>query len=99
MSSDQILLLFFGLPLAILGVGLRRALGPRILLVLLAGAAAACYALILETALLRSGRGLPLPMIPGGSVARAFGLYCLAAGILGALAATLLRLRGKGSRS
>ena len=97
MSSDQILLLFFGLPLAILGMGLRRALGRNFVLILLAGSAAAAYGLILETYLSRMGRGLPLPVSPQESIARGFGLYCLGAALLGALAGTLLRYRGRGS--
>jgi hypothetical protein len=99
MTADQVLLLFFGLPLAILGLGLRRALGRRLPLLLLAGTAAAAYGLVLETALHRLGHGLPLPVLGGQTMARGFGLFCLAAGILGALAGALLRYRGRGAPS
>jgi hypothetical protein len=99
MTSDQILLLFFGLPLAILGLGLRRALGRRLPLVLIAGMTAGFYGLLLETVLRRLGHGLPLPLLPGQSLARGFGLFGLAAGLLGALGGVLLRYRGRGAAS
>jgi hypothetical protein len=96
MTHDQILLLFFGLPLAILGLGLRRALGRKMLLVLLGGAVAGVFGLVLETALVRAGHGLALPLAPGQSLGRSEGLFCLAAALLGALGAVLLRYRGRG---
>ena len=97
MTSEQLLLLFFGIPLSILGMGLRRALGPRgILLLLISGTAAGIYALFLEAILRRMGHGLPLPGRPGQGLAHAWGLFALGGGLVGALGGALVRYRGRG---
>ena len=97
MTTEQLLLLFFGLPLSILGMGLRRALGARgYLLMLLGATAAAAYDLVLEDALRRYGHGLPIPDPFGRGMLRAFGLFVLGGALLGALGGVLVRYRGRG---
>ena len=97
MTTDQLLLLFFGIPLSILGMGLRRALGGRgILLLFFSGTAAGLYALLLEAFLHRLGHGLPLPGPPAQGLVHGYGLFALGGGLLGALGAVLVRFRGQG---
>jgi uncharacterized membrane protein YbhN (UPF0104 family) len=98
MTNDQLLLLFFGMPLAILGMGLRRALGPRgLLLMLLAAAATAIYGLLLQAGLQRLGHGLPLPGLAARGMIRGFGPFCLGISLIGALGGVMMRFRGQGS--
>ena len=99
MSKEELLLLFFGMPLSILGLGLRRTLkGPGTLLLLFIGTVAGVYALALEGALHRLGHGLPLPAAGEGLI-RGFGPFALSGGLVGGLGAALVRYRGRGSAS
>ena len=97
MTTDQLLLLFFGIPLSVLGMGLRRALkGRGILLLLFSGTAAGIYALLLESFLHHIGHGLPLPGTPTQGLVHGYGLFALGGGLIGALGAVLVRFRGQG---
>jgi hypothetical protein len=98
MSDAQLLLMFFGLPLAILGVGLRRALGNLALLfVVLVSTVVTGYAVLLEFWLGAAGHGLPLPGLRAHGLVRGFGPFCLGAVLLGALAGILIRYQGRGA--
>lgn len=97
LTTIQLLVLFFGLPLSILGAGLRRALGGRgVLLLLLCGTVAGAYDLALEAVLHRLGHGLPLPVLHGEGIVRGFGLFAIGAGLVGGLGGALVRFRGRG---
>ena len=62
MSFDQITLVFYGLPIAVLAMGLRRSLGLRgTLLVGLAAAVVTLYGVLLDAGLRRYGIDLPVP--------------------------------------
>jgi hypothetical protein len=99
-TDDQLLLMFFGVPLAVLGIGLRRALGNLALLaVILVSGALAAYAILLEWSLRLIGYGLPLPGVRAQGLVRGFGPFCIGATLLGALAGVLLRYQGRGSTS
>lgn len=98
MTSDKLLLLFFGLPLAILGMGMRRALGLRGFGSMLFGSmAVGAYGILLEIVLRRSGHGLPLPASAAGDFLRGFGLFALGGALLGSLGGILVRFRGHGA--
>ena len=108
MTFDQLALVFFGIPLAVMALGLRRSLGPRgIVLVLIAALIVTVYAGFLETSLRRIGADLPVPARefvsapadPGrrGAVSR-MGLLHLSGALLGSLSGVLIRFRGEGSR-
>jgi hypothetical protein len=98
LSDAQLLLLFFGLPLVILGMGLRRATGNKgFLLVLLTASLVAVYAGLLEAGLRAAGHGLPLPGARTAGLSRGFGLYALSASILGALGGIMMRYRTRGT--
>lgn len=97
MTSDQLLMLFFGLPLAVLSMGLRRGLGTRgSLLLLPVCLLVAAYGFGLEWAARALGHGLPMPVRAGSGSARAFAPFCLAAVLVGAYGASLVRLRRDG---
>ncbi len=108
MSSNQILLMFFGLPLAILGVGMRRTIGSRATLyLLLVSTGLAVYAVLVESVLRAAGHGLPIPMRAFGEVpapapsvvdlARHLFGFSLVAVLLGVFGGALVRYRGRGS--
>jgi hypothetical protein len=100
LTNDQLLLLFFGLPLAILGMGLRRALGSQgFLLMLLAATVAAAYCVLVETGLRHLGHGLPLPGEAARGLVRGFGPFALGTALIGALGGVMVRFRGHGSWS
>lgn len=98
MSAAQILLLFFGLPLAILVMGLRRAIGAGRMLVLVLGAGAlGTYGLLLKMVTSRTGGSTWAP-VPDDLPAPARELVWIgAAALLGMLGAALVRFRGQGS--
>ena len=97
-TSDHIFFLFLGLPLSILGMGLRRALGAKRMGLLLLGASfVAIYDLLLEAGLRRIGHGFPLPAAGGAGMLRGLGLFTLGGALLGALGGVLMRFRGRGS--
>lgn len=100
MTQDQILLLFFGLPLAVLGVGIRRSVGGvAFLLVLLVSLLATAYAVGLDAVLQSEGLVSPAPGAAARGLVRGFGPMAWGACLLGALGAALLRHRGAGSVS
>jgi hypothetical protein len=99
MDTLQILALFFGLPLAIFGLGLRRAIGTgRMLSLVLASSAVGAYALLVEWALRRAGVGLPVPAHPGWGWGRVLFPFCAGAAFLGALGVVLVRFRARQAR-
>jgi hypothetical protein len=98
MTDHQLLLLFFGLPLAILGMGLRRALGWRALfLLILVSGGVAIYAVLLEAGLRAAGIGLPLAGAAARGIVLGFGPYAIGAALLGGLGGVLLRFQGRGA--
>ncbi len=98
MTHDQILLLFFGLPLAVLGMGIRRSTGGGAFLLMLLGAVLVLVYAVGVDAVLQYFNLAPEP--PGTAargLVRGFGPIAWGAGMLGALGAALLRHRGAGS--
>ncbi len=98
MTAAQILMLFLGLPLAILAMGLRRALGGRRFLILvLCAAGIALYDLLVGQILTRLG--VEAWSFVGDDPAGRRQTFLAVGGCawLGMLAAVLLRFRGRGS--
>jgi len=94
MDALEILFLFFGMPLVILGMGLRRGLGPRrVLLLFLLSGAVGLYATMVESILRAEGRGLPIPAYRDWNAVRVLAAFLLPAATLGTLAGVLLRIR------
>lgn len=99
MDAPRIYLLFFGLPLAILGLGLRRAVGSARMLALVAlSAAVGLYGLLAEEVMQRIGHGLPAPLHESWSRAHALLPLCVGAALLGALGVVLVRFRARPPR-
>jgi hypothetical protein len=99
MDALQILLLFFGLPVAVLGLGLRRAVGAaRMLGLVLASSAVGAYALVAEWAARHADPVLPAPLHPGWDWPRTLFPFCVAAALLGGLGVVLIRFRAGGRR-
>jgi hypothetical protein len=97
MTSDQLLMLFFGLPLGVLAMGLRRGLGGRgSLLLVPVCLLVALYGFGLERVAHAWGLGLPAPVRPGSGPVRAFLPFCVAAVLVGAYGAAMVRLRRRG---
>ena len=103
MTPYKLILLFFGLPLSVLTLGLRRGLGTRALALLFLGAnGVALYALAVEAMLRQFGWGLPLPSMEtdgfhaSRDFLRLFGPTVLAGAWLGTLGGVLVRLRRRG---
>ena len=87
MSFDQIILLFWGLPVAILSLGIRRRVPILSFAALLAGAVfLAAYLGAGEAWLVRDAASIPFRL-------RHFGFAYLGAAILGGLIVLLLRYR------
>jgi len=97
MTAEQILLLFFGLPVSVLTLGMRRGLGIRGLLK------------VLGTALVVSGLGwfwmrvLGHPLAEeagaGGTIVWTVVAYLSGSALVGSLGGALVRLQGHGTRS
>ncbi len=98
MTHDQIFLLFFGLPLAVLGMGIRRSTGSGAFLFMLLGALlVSVWALGLDAALQQVDLAPDPPGTAARGLLRGFGPMAWGTGMLGALGAALLRHRGHGS--
>lgn len=100
MDALQIYFIFFGLPLVILGLGMRRAIGaPRMLLLILVSTVIGLYGLLAEMIAAALGHGLPVPTHAAWGRARMLLPVCVAAAILGALGVVLIRCRTRGEGS
>ena len=99
MDALQIFALFFGIPLAILGLGLRHAIGTRrMLALLLLSSAVGLYGLLVESVLRMFGVDLPAPTHASWGSARVFLPFCVASAILGAFGVVLVRFRARSPR-
>ena len=103
MTPYRLLLLFFGIPLSVLTMGLRRAIGARAMALIFLGAnAVALYAVGMETLLHHFGLAFPLPSMQvdgfhaSRDLFRLVGPIAVAGAWLGTLGCVLVRTRRKG---
>jgi hypothetical protein len=105
LTFAQIVALFYGLPLAVLGLGIRRSLGAKGIAAVLGSAlVVGVYGTLLECGLHWTGHGLAVPRAgSSGELAlmyfalrRVLPIY-LGGALLGALTGALMRHRGEGS--
>ncbi len=98
MTADQLALLYFGLPLAVLGIGLRHGMGTRSsLLVVPLCLLVAGYGLGVEWMARQLGLDLPAPVRVGNGPTRSLAPFVVFSVLLGAYGAAMVRFRRRGN--